>query len=110
MKYPCFWLIAIVMTMLFGQCQPEECTCPEPDLESEIESILIYQEPSDKFEQIIINLWNNSPNLGNPAIREVVIMELDQLLLDDSSEGNTRSFNFYSSMMQKVANEIDEEV
>jgi len=104
MKNPYFWLVVIVGIGILWQC-----SCPN-DPEPEIESVLTHHGPSDKFEQIKINLWNNSPNLGNPVIREAVIMELDELLFDESSEGITRSFDFYTSTMQKVANEIDEEV
>jgi len=71
MKNPCFWVVVIVGIGILWQC-----SCPN-DPEPQIESVLTHHGPSDKFEQIKINLWNNSPNLGNPVIREAVIMEPD---------------------------------
>lgn len=100
MKNQSFWFAAILIVGILCHC-----SCPQ-----EPEPMFTHHGPSDKIEQIKINLWNNSPNYGSPEIRELILLELDELLLDPSSYGSTKSFEFYTSMIQKVSEEIDDEV
>lgn len=95
MKNRYFLIIAIVGVL-------SNCTCPtEPDP---------FQPSEERFEQIEMNLLINSPNYGNPAIREAVIMELDEILLEESSPYSDTVFEFYSSRMEKVSQEIEHKV
>jgi L-ascorbate metabolism protein UlaG (beta-lactamase superfamily) len=98
MKNQCFCSIVVILFLC-------NCNCP-----TDPEPSFTHQGPQDKFEQIKINLWNNSPNFGSPVIREAVIMELDEILMEESSRDSDEVFEFYASMMQKVSDEIDDKV
>lgn len=64
----------------------------------------------DVLDQIRETLLNNPPNSGDRLVREQTIMGLDDLLKIESSRDSTNVFDFYVSMMQKVSEEIDDDV
>jgi L-ascorbate metabolism protein UlaG (beta-lactamase superfamily) len=61
-------------------------------------------------EQIKNNLLSNPPNTGNSIIRKESILALDQILLSDSGRRSKSISDLYTSMMQKVKNELQDEV
>ena len=65
---------------------------------------------NEKIAQIQDVLLNNTPNSGDPEIREQAILELDEILKDESSRGSLHVFKFYQSMMDKVEGEMNVEV
>ena len=62
------------------------------------------------LEQIQNSLLINSPNTGNTQEREETILALDSILLDNSSTTSQEVLDFYSSMMEKVNEELKEDV
>jgi L-ascorbate metabolism protein UlaG (beta-lactamase superfamily) len=68
------------------------------------------QAPKNEIFQIQETLLNNPPNQGDSAIREQTILELDEILKDESLRNSNEVFDFYKSMMEKVNNEINDEV
>ena len=58
------------------------------------------------LEQIKINLLNNPPNTGDPAVREETILALDSILKHDSSRTSQSVADFYTFMMEKVETEL----
>jgi L-ascorbate metabolism protein UlaG (beta-lactamase superfamily) len=60
------------------------------------------------LEEIKTNLVNNPPNSGDLIIREETILALDNILKNDSSRTSTQMQNFYSSMMEKMSQELHE--
>ena len=62
------------------------------------------------LDQIKTSLLNNPPNSGDPEIRKQMLLALDDILLPASSRSSQDVFDFYVSMMDKVNNEIAENV
>jgi L-ascorbate metabolism protein UlaG (beta-lactamase superfamily) len=62
------------------------------------------------LEQIKSNLLNNPPNTGDPTVREQTILDLNNILLNDSSRGSQAVYNFYNFMMEKVNVELRDTV
>ncbi|HEX9934071.1 MAG TPA: sugar-binding protein, partial [bacterium] len=58
------------------------------------------------LEQIHDSLLENPPNTGNPVLREQAILDLDDILKSDSSRTSQMVSMFYTSMIEKVNNEI----
>ena len=48
------------------------------------------------LEEIRVNLLNNPPNDGDPVIREQTILDLDDVLKNDSSRTSSEVINFYN--------------
>lgn len=82
-----------------------KCACP-----CENDPILPGMQKPDKLEQIRTNLLNNTPNYGGRAVREQILMELDEILKVPTSRDSGNVFEFYASMMQKVNRELQVEV
>lgn len=68
------------------------------------------QPQEDKIAQIKETLLNNPPNLGDPNIRKQAILELDEILIDESLRNSQKVFDFYKSMIQNVNSELNSEV
>jgi L-ascorbate metabolism protein UlaG (beta-lactamase superfamily) len=103
MKIRCFNLIALIAIGFLSNC-----TCPtDPDPDSNPDPLPLQDA---KLEQIKNILLIAPPNSGDPGIREFIIMELDEILLANSSRDEDRVFEFYDYMMQKVNSELKEEV
>jgi hypothetical protein len=62
------------------------------------------------LDHIKTNLLENPPATGDPVLREQTILALDDILKNDSSRISPSVADFYASMVEKVKNEIDEEV
>jgi hypothetical protein len=62
------------------------------------------------LEQIKNNLLNNPPNTGDPIVREQTILDLDNILSNDSSRSSQSVYNFYNFMMEKVNTELRDTV
>jgi L-ascorbate metabolism protein UlaG (beta-lactamase superfamily) len=116
MKNPTSWLFVFIVAVMFGQCNPEDCNCPEPKCpETDITDcdILVPELPNpaaSPLDNIKDVLLNNPPNTGDPMLREEAIMMFDAYLSIETSRDSISLFDFYTAMMDKVAEEIDEEV
>ena len=62
------------------------------------------------LDQIQTNLLTNPPNTGNPNLREVTILDLDNILKHDSSRTSQDVRDFYNFMMAKVSSELQDTV
>ena len=98
MKNLFIFLTAFIITGVVTRCT--DPTDPKDHIDQQYE----------KIAQIQDVLLNNTPNSGNPEIREQAILELDEILKDESSRGSLHVFNFYKSMMDKVDAEMNDEV
>jgi L-ascorbate metabolism protein UlaG (beta-lactamase superfamily) len=59
--------------------------------------------------EIQSNLLNNPPVGGDPTTRKLSILDLDKILKNDSSRTAQSVFNFYTSMVDKVKEEMKDE-
>lgn len=100
MKNQFLWLLAFVVIGITSQCTNTTCPCPDQP----------QQVPEGILGLIRETLLLHPPNTGDPAIREHTIMTLDEILKVESSRDSSNVFEFYSSMMQKVSDEIQDEV
>ena len=62
------------------------------------------------IDQIKNNLLENPPNAGNSEIREQSIIQFDNILKNDSSRTSIHIKNFYSTMMNKVKQDLHDSV
>ncbi|MEJ2196194.1 MAG: T9SS type A sorting domain-containing protein [Ignavibacteriaceae bacterium] len=62
------------------------------------------------LEKIRLNLLNNPPYNGDPVLREQTILDLDNILKNDSSRTSSEVINFYNLMMEKVNTEINQPI
>lgn len=111
MKNPTCWLFAFIMAVMFSQCNPEDCLCPDPDCPDFVlcdpEEPEPAQSPLDNIKDVLLN---NPPNSGDPMLREEAIMKFDAYLSVETSRDSSSLFEFYTAMMDKVSEEIEEEV
>ncbi len=69
----------------------------------------VYSISRPSIGQIAINLLNNPPNTGDPAVREEIILAIDKRLMD-YPEGAEDIVRFHTFMMEKVTEELKDDV
>jgi len=92
--YPLIFVIVFGVILAFNHCRNSQA--PYTDIQSQ----------GNILTDIEATLLNNPPNSANSEVREKSILDLDNILKNDSSRTSEQVINFYSVMMEKINTEL----